>query len=406
MAHNSVIPASVYEAHASIDGKLPWKWYGLSAVDGTTGDWANAQVGSEYTYNNSGVITKYIKTANAQATADWRVMVSTASRTGHVGIPLTTLRKMHSADLGDFVYRNRKVVRDIPLMAFRETVSNDVGVNATTPAGGILTKDTTPNLEFANGDTDSQLRLEWAAANVDAIYTQVSLPSDLDLSENITLYVRGESAGTTDVTTVFTVESFFNEGDTKVTDTTAAMAAAVGNRAATIAAADIGLTAGAGGTMSIELTLGAHGTDAIYAYAVWLEYYVSSVDPLLSTTNGDTDGAPIMTWAAAEVTPVWFSVPLAPDLDDASVVEVHVRAKMGGSTDTMTLDLDSYFNEGDTKVEDTVSVSGTTITEYTITIAAADVPSGAQTFTGELTPGTHGTDAFSLYGLWVEYTRT
>jgi hypothetical protein len=97
---------------------------------------------------------------------------------------------------------------------------------------------------------------------------------------------------------------------------------------------------------------------------------------------------------------------MPPDLDEAAVVEVHFRAAMAGATDTPVISADSYFNEGDTKVEDdSAAVTGTTYAEYIITIAAADVPAGAQTFTCELTPGAHTTDILYMTAIWVEYTR-
>jgi hypothetical protein len=132
----------------------------------------------------------------------------------------------------------------------------------------------------------------------------------------------------------------------------------------------------------------------------------SDTTPVLNLTNGDTDSALRLLWAATNVDPVIFQVALPPDIDEASNVEVHFRAAMEGATDTPVISADSYFNEGDTKVEDdSTAVSGTTPAEYTITIAAADVPAGAQTMTVELTPGAHGDDDLYVYAIWVEYTR-
>lgn len=128
--------------------------------------------------------------------------------------------------------------------------------------------------------------------------------------------------------------------------------------------------------------------------------------PIFEFTNGDTDSALRLRWAASNSDPIVFQVPLPPDLDEAAVVEVHLRAAMGGATDTPVISADSYFNEGDTKVEDdSAAITGTTVAEYTISIAAADVPAGAQTFTCELTPGAHTTDTLLIYAVWVEYTR-
>lgn len=127
--------------------------------------------------------------------------------------------------------------------------------------------------------------------------------------------------------------------------------------------------------------------------------------PILNTINGDTDGAWRLAWAASNSDAIGFQMPLPPDLDEASVVEIHLRAYMAGATDTPVISADSYFDEGDTKVEDDSTALDATPTEKIITIAAADVPAGAQTLSVELTPGAHTTDILYVTAIWVEYTR-
>lgn len=132
----------------------------------------------------------------------------------------------------------------------------------------------------------------------------------------------------------------------------------------------------------------------------------SDSTPILNTINGDTDGAWRISWAGGNSDLVGFQVTLPSDLDDASDVVVKVRAAMAGAADAPVLALDSYFNEGDTKVEDsTAAVTGTAYAEYTATIAAADVPAGARTLSVEITPAAHATDALYVTSIWVEYTR-
>jgi hypothetical protein len=132
----------------------------------------------------------------------------------------------------------------------------------------------------------------------------------------------------------------------------------------------------------------------------------SDTTPILSAVNGDTDGAWRLAWAASNSDSIGFQVPLPADLNDAASVVIHFRAAMAGTTDTPVISADSYFNEGDTKVEDdSDAVTGATYAEYTITIAHGDVPAGAQTLSVELTPGAHTTDALYLTALWVTYTR-
>jgi hypothetical protein len=129
-----------------------------------------------------------------------------------------------------------------------------------------------------------------------------------------------------------------------------------------------------------------------------------STTPVLDMANGDTDSGLLVTWVASNSDAVLFQTPLPPDLDVASDLVIHFRAKSGGATDTPTIAADSYFNEGDTKVEDVSSALGAAYAENTITIAAADIPAGAQTLTVELTPGAHTTDTVVLSAIWIEYT--
>jgi len=154
------------------------------------------------------------------------------------------------------------------LISLREVISNDIPNAAA--LGGQLAKDTTPILEFTSGDTDSCLRLNWAAGNQDAVVLQVPLPPDLDTSSDLELHCRVASGGTTDKAG-FDLDTYFNEGDTKVEDACeqASASTTYEELSAAIAAADI--PAGAQ-TVTIELTPKTHATDAMYCTAIWLEY--------------------------------------------------------------------------------------------------------------------------------------
>lgn len=129
-----------------------------------------------------------------------------------------------------------------------------------------------------------------------------------------------------------------------------------------------------------------------------------STGPKRDMANGDTDSGIVITWVSSNSDAIVFQVALPPELDVASDVVVHFRAKSGGATDVPVIAADSYFNEGDTKIEDNAAALGAAYAEKTITIAAADVPAGAQTLTVELTPGAHTTDTIVLSAIWVEYT--
>ncbi len=129
----------------------------------------------------------------------------------------------------------------------------------------------------------------------------------------------------------------------------------------------------------------------------------SDTTPILSTANGDTDGAFRLTWASSNSDAIGFQIPI-PDISSGKDLTIHFRAAMAGATDTPTMASDVYFNEGDTKVEDvSAAITGTSYAEYSITVANADIPDGAQTMSVELTIGAHTTDAAYLTALWVEY---
>ena len=128
--------------------------------------------------------------------------------------------------------------------------------------------------------------------------------------------------------------------------------------------------------------------------------------PKIDMANGDTDSGLVVIWVASNSDPVLFQTSLPPDLDVTGDIVVHFRAKSGGSTDTPTIASDAYFNEGDTKVEDTSAALGAAVAELTITIAAADIAAGAQTLTVELTPGAHTTDTVVISAIWLEYKRS
>lgn len=127
--------------------------------------------------------------------------------------------------------------------------------------------------------------------------------------------------------------------------------------------------------------------------------------PTLDLANGDTDSGLIITWTSGNTDAIIFQTPLPPDFDPSSDLVLHLRAKSGGSTDTPAIAADTYFNEGDTKVEDSSGNVSSSVQELTITVAAADIPSGAQTVTMELTPGGHSSDDLILSALWLEYQR-
>lgn len=398
---------SNYREYASepLSGDQPEILWGTEAVDGDAGIWKDAPIGSLYVRSSAGAVNLYLKTTHVPEDADWDAAdFAVSNAIGYIPVPLATLLEVQSnAVVGPVKMATTKKI-PLSLNDIREVASNNF-LNAA-GNGGILATDTTPILQYTNGDTDSAARLNWAGGNSDPIALQFTLPEDYDEASAVTLKFLAAMAGATNTPTL-SVDWFVDVGDTKVT---AATAGVTGTSPAvytsTLTAADVpAIAAATGKTVSVEITPGAHAADALYVYAVWAEY-TTDATPKLATTNGDTDSALTLTWAAADVTPVVFQVPLPPDLDDTADLTVHFRIKSAGSSDTPILSLDSYFNEGDTKVEDDTAASTNAWTEKIATIGNADVPSGAQTLTVEVTPAAHGTDALSISAVWCEYVRT
>jgi len=129
-------------------------------------------------------------------------------------------------------------------------------------------------------------------------------------------------------------------------------------------------------------------------------------DPTFKRVNAATDKKLRISWAAASVVEIQWDISYPPDLDDTAAVTVNIFAAMAGATNTPTIAVSYFEGVGDTNAGgNTAAVTGTTLTKYSVTIAASDIgayPNGASI---GLIPGSHGTDALHLYAAWVEYTR-
>lgn len=132
----------------------------------------------------------------------------------------------------------------------------------------------------------------------------------------------------------------------------------------------------------------------------------SDTTPVFQRVNGATDKALRLSWAATNVDEITWSFAYPPNLDDTQPVEVHFLAAMAGATDTPTLTVGYFEGVGDTDAGGaTAAVAGTTVAEYSVSIAGTDIGTPPKVASVSLIPGTHGTDILYVYAAWIEYTR-
>lgn len=129
-------------------------------------------------------------------------------------------------------------------------------------------------------------------------------------------------------------------------------------------------------------------------------------DPTLKRVNGATDKKLRIAWAATSVIEIVNDFVYPPDLDEASNVEVHILAAMAGADDTPTIAVSFFEGVGDTNAGgNTAAITGTTVTEYSVAITAANVGATPKAASIGFVPAAHGTDALYIYGAWIEYVR-
>lgn len=132
----------------------------------------------------------------------------------------------------------------------------------------------------------------------------------------------------------------------------------------------------------------------------------SDTAPKFKRVNAATDKKIRIEWASSSSIEITQDFVYPPDLDDTATIVVHLLMAMAGTTDTPTIAVGYFEGLGDTNAGgNTAAVTGTTIADYSVTIAASDVgayPVGASI---ALTPAAHTTDALYLYSSWATYTR-
>ena len=129
--------------------------------------------------------------------------------------------------------------------------------------------------------------------------------------------------------------------------------------------------------------------------------------PSLQRVNADTDKALRVIWAGGSSAEIQFApVALPPDLDSDAPVEVHlICAKDANANANADIDVQVFAGIGDTEMGGTTGALAQAKKEYSVTLAAADIPAVPDFLNISLIPGAHAGDAIYLYAAWLEYTR-
>lgn len=130
----------------------------------------------------------------------------------------------------------------------------------------------------------------------------------------------------------------------------------------------------------------------------------SDTTPILLGKATTNDWA--IQWATGNADPIGVSFMPPADFDDTADATLDLVVS-SGSTDAATMGIASSWNGGSEVTDSADDASAKSATEHVITatIAAADIPSGANRATFRITPPTHATNAISLTGARLNYKR-
>lgn len=132
----------------------------------------------------------------------------------------------------------------------------------------------------------------------------------------------------------------------------------------------------------------------------------SDTAPSLKRVNAATDKKQRIAWAASGVVEIAQDFTYPNDLDDTKSVVFHMLAAMAGATDIPVVALGYFEGLGDTSAGgDSAAVTGTAITEYTVTIQASDIGAYPNAASLSLIPAAHTTDILYVYATWLTYQR-
>lgn len=134
----------------------------------------------------------------------------------------------------------------------------------------------------------------------------------------------------------------------------------------------------------------------------------ADTSPAINRVNAGTDKALRIEWAAGDTTELQFSPFIKPaDLDSGTDLTIHLMLAKNTNTDTTaTVDVQVFDGVGDTEMGGaTAALATADLTEYSVTIANANVAAAPGFINVGLVPSAHAADEIYCYGAWVEYTK-
>jgi hypothetical protein len=121
-----------------------------------------------------------------------------------------------------------------------------------------------------------------------------------------------------------------------------------------------------------------------------------------------TTNALRLRWASGNTDRIASSVTLPPDFDGTQAVTIGILCSGSGAADAFTATGVTNW-DGGADVSDTIVAGGTASTDVGVAVAvvlASDIPDAPMCVAVSITPGTHGTDAFHVYGVRISYAKT
>lgn len=129
----------------------------------------------------------------------------------------------------------------------------------------------------------------------------------------------------------------------------------------------------------------------------------SNTTPILE--GAGATGAQRINWATGNVDPISASISLPPDFDGTAACSVGLICASAGTTNDFDAVIITNWDGGADVSDTVVDTAATAVHASSATVAAADIPDAPLSVAVTITPPTHATDAFYLYGVRIRYNK-